>query len=104
MLLYRGDRGKKASTTGEIDFELLDQWTAWYGRNEAAVTELGAPLAASGHLPNGGAATDVYAYSIVKAANVGEVQKLLADHPHLAAAGNSIDIMELTPITAPNQL
>ena len=103
MLMYRGDRG---STPKPADayYALLDQWTAWYGRNEAVVKEWGAPLVFREHLPEDGGATDVYAYSIVNASDAAEVKRLLADHPHLSGNGNSIDILEVTPISPPGSL
>lgn len=98
MLLYRGPAPDMASITPEMGKEVMDQWNAWYARNDKAVLEFGAPLIASGHLPDGGGNTDVNGYSIVEAVDVASARGLLGDHPHLADAANSIDIMELAPI------
>jgi hypothetical protein len=104
MLMYRGDRNGTSTQAADAYYALLDRWTAWYGKNEAFVTELGAPLTIGGHLPEDGDVSDVLAYSIVNAPDAAEVKRLLADHPHMTGIGNSIDILEVTPISPPGSL
>lgn len=63
----------------------MQAWQAWAEKAGSAIVDLGAPLVGEG---------DVTGFSILQADSRGELDELLADHPHRHAPGAEIDVLE----------
>ena len=88
LVLYRssvGAREQMANATPEQMQAGMDAWRAWMEKTGSAVVDFGAPVTGNG---------DVSGFSILQAESRGEVEALLADHPHRQAPGASIDVLE----------
>ena len=88
LVLYRssvGAREQMADATPEQAQAGMDAWRAWMEKAGSAVVDFGAPVAGD---------SDVSGFSILEGESRGQVDALLADHPHRQAPGASIDVLE----------
>ena len=88
LVLYRssvGAREQMADATPEQAQAGMDAWRAWREKAGSAVVDFGAPVAGD---------SDVSGFSILEGESRGQVDALLADHPHRQAPGASIDVLE----------
>ena len=74
-----------AAATPEQAQAGMDAWRAWIESAGSSVVDFGSPVAGDG---------DVSGFSILEADSRGQVDALLADHPHRQAPGASIDVLE----------
>jgi hypothetical protein len=96
LVLYRyavSDDDQPATTDPDARAASIRAWWDWAARNDDAITDFGSPTQAiAGTDP--GAATFVGGYSLLQAADAGTLQRILADHPHLAGGG-TIEVLEV---------
>lgn len=88
LVLYRSSvpaLEQMADATPEQAQEGMQAWQAWGQKAGSAVVDFGAPLAGEG---------DITGFSIMEADSRGELEELLADHPHRHAPGAAIDVLE----------
>jgi hypothetical protein len=88
LVLYRssvGAREQMAGATPEQAQAGMDAWRAWMESAGSAVVDFGAPVAGD---------SDVSGFSILEGDSRGQVEALLADHPHRQAPGASIEVLE----------
>jgi hypothetical protein len=76
----------------------MDAWMAWGKKVGSAMVEMGAPLGGGAEVDRSGASskgnTQVCGYSILQAASLKDVAKLLEGHPHFMMPGNTIEVLE----------
>jgi hypothetical protein len=80
----------------------MDMWMAWSKKAGAAIVDLGLPLGNGAQVDKSGAAskgkTQVAGYSILQAASIKDVAKILEGHPHFMMPGNTIEVLEALPM------
>ena len=88
-----------ASSTPEQMKAGMDLWMRWAGKAGTAIVELGAPLGAAATVDASGGHHDVRAsmggYSVLQAASLDAVAKVLEGHPHFHAPGATIEVHEV---------
>ena len=67
----------------------MEAWMAWMRKAGPAVVDFGAPVGGGG---------DITGYSILSTSSRGELDALLAEHPHHQAPGASIEALEFLPV------
>jgi hypothetical protein len=76
----------------------MDMWMQWAKKAGAALVEMGAPLGNAAQVDRGGSTskgkTQVSGYSILQAASLKDVAKILEGHPHFMMPGNTIEVLE----------
>ncbi|WP_243077283.1 hypothetical protein [Microbacterium sp. SS28] len=99
LILYRAPgtaADQMADQDPEAAAESMKAWTDWQAKAGDAVVDFGSPTQpVSGADP--GSETSIGGYSLVQADSLGELDALLADHPH-KAMGGSIEILALLSI------
>ena len=88
LVLYRSSTSAQeqmASATPEQAQAGMEAWQAWAAKAGSAIVDLGAPLAGEG---------DITGFSILEADSRGQLDGLLAEHPHRHMSGASIDAYE----------
>ena len=104
VVLYQGSIPAEefmAKATPEQAKAGMDAWMAWANKAGSAIVDLGAPLGRGASVaPNavGRGTTKVGGYSILQAASIDAVNKLLEGHPHFMAPGASIEVLECLPM------
>jgi hypothetical protein len=102
IILYRAPvsaRDQMANATPEQREAGMAAWQTWATKVGYAITDLGAPLAHTTHVGEGGAGTDgVCGFSIIEAGSADEVDTILVGHPHLEMPGASIEVLEFIPM------
>ena len=86
-----------ASATPEQAKAGMDAWMAWAAKAGGAIVDLGAPLGGGRHMESGSVTpgrTEARGYSILQAASMDEIERLLDGHPHFMMPGASIDVLE----------
>jgi hypothetical protein len=78
-----------ASATPEEAQAGMDAWQSWMEGAGSAIVDFGAPVRGEG---------DVTGYSILQADTSGELDELLANHPHRQMPGASIDVLEFVAL------
>ena len=82
--------------------KIMQLWIDWYTRQGAAIVDPGVPLASGMNYTTTTSARaqapHVSGYSIVQAANVDGVHKMISDHPHLMMPDASIQVLEMLPM------
>jgi hypothetical protein len=103
MILYRAPASaieQMANATPEQQEAGAEAWQAWATKVGYAVVDLGAPLAHTTHVGPGAASSEgVAGYSILEAGSAEEVETILVGHPHLSMPENSIEVLEIVPIS-----
>ena len=76
----------------------MDMWMQWAKKAGSAVVDLGAPLGNAAAVDKSGAPskgkTQVSGYSIMQAASLKDLAKILEGHPHFMMPGNTIEVLE----------
>lgn len=88
LVLYRSPvsaREQMASATPEQAQAGMEAWQAWAQKAGSAIVDLGAPLDGEG---------DVTGFSILHADTRGDIDEVLAEHPHRHLPGAGIDVLE----------
>jgi hypothetical protein len=67
-----------ASATPEQARAGMEAWQAWAAKAGSAIVDLGAPVSGEG---------DISGFSILETGSRGELDELLAEHPHRGNAG-----------------
>ena len=95
LLAYLG--GGMAETE-EAQQKAMAAWGAWFGSLGSAVVDGGAPFGPSAAVGGGTATSALTGYSILQADSSGELEGLLANHPHRKMPGASIDTLEFVTL------
>jgi hypothetical protein len=74
-----------ASATPEQARAGMEAWQAWAAKAGSAIVDLGAPVSGEG---------DISGFSILETGSRGELDELLAEHPHRQTPDASIDAYE----------
>lgn len=104
LVLYQSTRTAEEQMAGATPEQAkagMDAWMAWAGKASGAIVDLGAPLGGGRRLEagsKGDGRTQVRGYSILQAASIDEVTRVLDDHPHLMMPGASIEVLEAMPM------
>jgi hypothetical protein len=107
MVLYRSSvpaTEQMAGSDSEAAQAGMELWMTWANRVGAAIADMGSPLSSVGTVTSSGsnAGTSspfVCGFSILEADSVDAANKLLDDHPHFHAPGDSsIEVLEFLPI------
>jgi hypothetical protein len=75
----------------------MEAWMAWAQKAGEALVDLGQPVQAIARVGADGGDPQVAGYSIMEGES-GQIEALLADHPHGQIPGNSIDVLEALPV------
>ncbi|MDX6327124.1 MAG: hypothetical protein QOK15_3478 [Nocardioidaceae bacterium] len=102
MLLYRGDATPPADMSAE-GAEMSAQWTAWIGKHQSKLADIGTPFGARAAVGGDGAdqqPSDLHGYTVVEADSLDEAKGFCDGHPFLHGAGAdfAVDVFELTPM------
>ena len=79
----------------------MDAWMAWSKKAGSAVVDLGLPLGEGASVNKGSvgkATTTVRGFSVLQGESMGDITKLLADHPHFMMQGGTIEVLETMQI------
>jgi hypothetical protein len=82
----------------------MELWMNWAGRVGGAMTDMGSPLSPVASVDATGATarravSEVCGFSVLESDSVEGVKRLLDDHPHFRAPGDSsIEVLEFLPI------
>jgi hypothetical protein len=91
-----------AKSTPEQAKEGMDMWMAWAKKAGSAVVDLGAPLGNGAAIDKSGASstgkTLASGYSVMQAASLKDLAKILEGHPHFMMPGNTIEVLEALPM------
>jgi hypothetical protein len=104
LVLYQSSTSAEdqmARATPEQAKAGMDAWMAWAGKAGSAIVELGAPLGGGRHIESGRTSngqTQVRGYSVLQAASLDEVARVLDGHPHLMMPDASIEVLEALPM------
>jgi hypothetical protein len=107
MVLYRSSvpaTEQMAGSDEEAAQAGMELWMAWATRVGAALADMGSPLSGVGTVTPSGSNTEasrpfVCGFSILEADSVDAANKLLDDHPHFHAPGDSsIEVLEFLPV------
>jgi len=105
MLVYRADAKAEEAFADATPEQLqagMAAWMAWHDKVGPENIDFGLPLQPRVHVASDGTASestsDLSGYSVLTADSVDAAVALVADHPHLAWRGGSIEILELLPM------
>ncbi len=76
----------------------MDNWLAWGKKHEAEIVDFGAPAGKNKRVTADGAVdqrNEIGGYSIIRAESHDAAVAIMADSPHLAHPGASIDVVAL---------
>jgi hypothetical protein len=105
IVLYQSSTSAQemmAKSTPEQAKEGMDMWMAWAKKAGSAVVDLGAPLGNAAEVDKSGASskgkTQVSGYSVMQAASLKDLARVLEGHPHFMVPGNTIEVLEALPM------
>ena len=93
LVLYRSTvsaADQMANAYPEAGAASMQAWMDWAARSAEAIVDLGAPTQT---LAGGEPGSFIGGYSLMQAASLGELESVLADHPH-RSWGGTIEILE----------
>lgn len=86
------------------DAKLGQDMGAWFGKNKAAIVDMGNPLGKNTRMTMSGAkpeTNDLNYYNIVQAESVEDVIAMHKDSPHVSIPEAYLDIMEVPEVEMP---
>ena len=104
LVMYRAPMSAMEQMSGATPEQAqagMDAWMAWAGKAGDAIVDLGAPLAAAGHIgadAQAGEAAQITGFSVLQAESADAVTAVLDGHPHLQMPGAAIEILEFLAI------
>jgi hypothetical protein len=92
LVLYRSPTSAQeqiANATPAQQQAGMEAWQSWMAKAGEAIVEFGAPVQGDG---------DVTGFSILQAGSRGQIEELLAEHPHRHVPNASIDVLEFVAL------
>ena len=103
MLLYMAPVSAEAqmNVSPEELKKGMEPWMAWQKKNSKAIVDFGNPVGKGSCFDKKGSSkskSEVTGYAFIEAKNMNEVNKILADHPHLMMPKARIEVLEIMPM------
>ena len=97
LVLYRAPVSaseQMAKTPPEQAKKGMDLWKEWGKKAAASIVDMGAPLERAAAIAGPASAGFIGGFSILQAASIDALKKVLEGHPHLKMPGGSIEVFE----------
>ena len=104
LVLYQAPQSameQMSKATPEQQKAGMDAWMGWAKKAGSAVVDLGQPCGEGASVNKGAVGrqtTNVRGFSILQGESMGDITKLLTDHPHFMIEGGTIEVLETMPI------
>jgi hypothetical protein len=101
LVLYRSSvsaQQQMSGATPEQAKAVMGSWMAWAKKSAAALVDMGAPVGETALIKGAASPGYIGGYSIVQADSLDEAKSVFDGHPHFAAPGASIELLELLPM------